>query len=487
MLEQDIKASQELVREVQKKMEFLEKLDPAENKIKEARKIYEDAQKIAPEIQKNLSKTEKLETLNQYIQEMDRAYNNAKEAEKLIQAQYVILKEQVEKELAILKQIQEMNTMLTRGTEIMDALQKDEFVNRFYNEEKEKVIADYIVLKEALQNENLQKAQENKDAYNRLVAFFEKMKNEKLALNKAHYQLSQTILAKVQGVYQREAESYLEKAKRLKKEVYRLYGKQVPKELNPKTQETQEIKGKVQYRFQNMQPTRVQQQAETGDEEQYEQEEGTGEEYQEDSQNEENENQEDQYSEEESEDEQQGQEGDEEGESQEDSAEQEDIGTQTTKLEETGKISQETQKEEGDEKEAKEDFQEVTQKSSGAEDAMLRQLDNLYNDAESLYEKEEYVDSIQKAKQTIDLAEKILALKKVQKDTKDIRFYSTYTIPEFKSYSVKRGDYLWKISMKRNLLGKAYLWPLIWYANKEKVKNPHMIYPGMMLKIPVFK
>ena len=50
------------------------------------------------------------------------------------------------------------------------------------------------------------------------------------------------------------------------------------------------------------------------------------------------------------------------------------------------------------------------------------------------------------------------------------------------SYTVKKGDSLWRIA------GKVYhnplKWPRIYRANKDKIKSPHRIYPGQVLKIP---
>lgn len=57
--------------------------------------------------------------------------------------------------------------------------------------------------------------------------------------------------------------------------------------------------------------------------------------------------------------------------------------------------------------------------------------------------------------------------------------------PTPKTYTVVRGDSLWKIAAKPSIYGKGAEWRRIYNANKGVVgKNPNLIYPGQKLVIP---
>lgn len=51
-----------------------------------------------------------------------------------------------------------------------------------------------------------------------------------------------------------------------------------------------------------------------------------------------------------------------------------------------------------------------------------------------------------------------------------------------KTYKVKSGDCLWNIAKK--FYGNGALYTKIYNANKSKIKNPNLIYPGQVLTIP---
>ncbi len=57
-------------------------------------------------------------------------------------------------------------------------------------------------------------------------------------------------------------------------------------------------------------------------------------------------------------------------------------------------------------------------------------------------------------------------------------------IPESipKSHTVVKGDTLWDLAAR--YLADPYLWPVIWMENMQEVTNPHLIYPGQVLKMP---
>ncbi|MBR9978341.1 MAG: LysM peptidoglycan-binding domain-containing protein, partial [Bacteroidetes bacterium] len=45
-------------------------------------------------------------------------------------------------------------------------------------------------------------------------------------------------------------------------------------------------------------------------------------------------------------------------------------------------------------------------------------------------------------------------------------------------------DCLWNIAKKPDIYGDAFKWPKIWQNNRDQIKNPDIIHPGQVLKIP---
>ncbi len=69
---------------------------------------------------------------------------------------------------------------------------------------------------------------------------------------------------------------------------------------------------------------------------------------------------------------------------------------------------------------------------------------------------------------------------------KDIK--GLYRTPSTKSYTVgtwaENRDCLWNIAGNIDIYGDPFMWPKIWQANTDLVRNPDVIHPGQVLKVP---
>lgn len=53
-----------------------------------------------------------------------------------------------------------------------------------------------------------------------------------------------------------------------------------------------------------------------------------------------------------------------------------------------------------------------------------------------------------------------------------------------KTYRVLGGETLWTIAARSDIYADALLWPLIYQANRDQIKDPRQIYPKQTLAIP---
>ena len=56
--------------------------------------------------------------------------------------------------------------------------------------------------------------------------------------------------------------------------------------------------------------------------------------------------------------------------------------------------------------------------------------------------------------------------------------------PQEWNYTVVKGDCLWNIAKKDQYYGNGFAWPKIYKANRDKIKNPDLIYPKQEFTIP---
>lgn len=52
------------------------------------------------------------------------------------------------------------------------------------------------------------------------------------------------------------------------------------------------------------------------------------------------------------------------------------------------------------------------------------------------------------------------------------------------SHTVTKGECLWWISEYKHIYNDPFMWPMIYKANRAKIKNPDLIYPGQEFEVP---
>src|SRR5512139_3818866 len=116
-----------------------------------------------------------------------------------------------------------------------------------------------------------------------------------------------------------------------------------------------------------------------------------------------------------------------------------------------------------------------------------RDTENLIGQAEKALSEGDTAKAIQLANEARRQAENALA----QANAEKARLASEAAATASKSkttggagdYTVVRGDNLWHISGKSDVYGNPYQWPLLYKANRSKIKDADLIYPGQKLSI----
>jgi len=56
--------------------------------------------------------------------------------------------------------------------------------------------------------------------------------------------------------------------------------------------------------------------------------------------------------------------------------------------------------------------------------------------------------------------------------------------PQEIMYTVVKGDHLWGIAGKPQHFGNSFAWPVLYQANRDQIKDPDLIYPNQVFKVP---
>ncbi|MCX7679256.1 MAG: LysM peptidoglycan-binding domain-containing protein [Spirochaetes bacterium] len=101
---------------------------------------------------------------------------------------------------------------------------------------------------------------------------------------------------------------------------------------------------------------------------------------------------------------------------------------------------------------------------------------------EKLFHEKEYVRSLNESDSALAILQGI-QIEGIEPETATKIKYgeepATYTV----KYNPKDRDCLWKISWRT--YGNPKFWPLIYVANKDKIRDPDLIFPGQVLTIPI--
>jgi nucleoid-associated protein YgaU len=54
--------------------------------------------------------------------------------------------------------------------------------------------------------------------------------------------------------------------------------------------------------------------------------------------------------------------------------------------------------------------------------------------------------------------------------------------PAARTWEVRQGDTLWSIA--EAAIGDPSLWPALYRANRDRIKDPSRVYPGQLLTVP---
>lgn len=105
--------------------------------------------------------------------------------------------------------------------------------------------------------------------------------------------------------------------------------------------------------------------------------------------------------------------------------------------------------------------------------AEWRDAQGVLDDAKSQYEAAAYDDAIELANRAESMARQAIADARASQVVEEVA-------PTTGSYEVVVGDNLWNIAGSSSVYGDPFSWPLIYKANKSKITDADLIYPGQV-------
>jgi len=116
-------------------------------------------------------------------------------------------------------------------------------------------------------------------------------------------------------------------------------------------------------------------------------------------------------------------------------------------------------------------------------DQLASELDKQSKDAEAADQK--VADASKKA---ADLESQVASLDAqiadLQSQIADLEAKLAAKPPEPEKYTVVKGDCLYKISGKEEIYKDPLKWPVLYRANRDQIKDPKLIYPNWVLVVP---
>lgn len=141
---------------------------------------------------------------------------------------------------------------------------------------------------------------------------------------------------------------------------------------------------------------------------------------------------------------------------------------------------------------AKSLYTQVSERESSQEmSETLTEAKKLIANSQDLFANENYIESYDASQQAITVLNSMLiAMEKkeetlaIQQEAKEGESITKEEISKeyIVQYNPKAYDCLWRIALK--VYNNARLWPLIYIANKDQIKDPDLIFPGQRFVIP---